>query len=52
VAIAVIAGYQGLAASGGAAGVGRRTTATVVSALLALILLDACFTFLFFELQI
>jgi phospholipid/cholesterol/gamma-HCH transport system permease protein len=46
-AIAVIACQQGLATSGGAEGVGRRTTAAVVSILFALILLDAVFTVLF-----
>jgi phospholipid/cholesterol/gamma-HCH transport system permease protein len=46
-AIAVIACQQGLATSGGAEGVGRRTTAAVVSILFALILLDAVFTILF-----
>jgi phospholipid/cholesterol/gamma-HCH transport system permease protein len=46
-AIAVIACQQGLATSGGAEGVGRRTTAAVVSILFALILLDAIFTILF-----
>jgi phospholipid/cholesterol/gamma-HCH transport system permease protein len=46
-AIAVIACQQGLATTGGAEGVGRRTTAAVVSILFALILLDAVFTILF-----
>ncbi len=46
-AIAVIACQQGLATSGGAEGVGRRTTQAVVSILFALILLDAIFTILF-----
>jgi phospholipid/cholesterol/gamma-HCH transport system permease protein len=46
-AIALIACQQGLATSGGAEGVGRRTTAAVVSILFALILLDAIFTLLF-----
>jgi phospholipid/cholesterol/gamma-HCH transport system permease protein len=43
-AIALIACQQGLATSGGAEGVGRRTTSAVVSILFALILLDALFT--------
>ena len=47
VAIALIACQQGLATSGGAEGVGRRTTSAVVSILFALILLDALFTVLF-----
>jgi phospholipid/cholesterol/gamma-HCH transport system permease protein len=46
-AIAVIACQQGLATSGGAEGVGRRTTTAVVSILFMLILLDAVFTLLF-----
>lgn len=45
--IALIACQQGLATSGGAEGVGRRTTSAVVSILFALILLDAIFTILF-----
>ena len=43
-AIALISCQQGLATSGGAEGVGRRTTSAVVSILFALILLDALFT--------
>jgi phospholipid/cholesterol/gamma-HCH transport system permease protein len=43
-AIALIACQQGLATTGGAEGVGRRTTSAVVSILFALILLDAVFT--------
>lgn len=46
-AIALIACQQGLATSGGAEGVGRRTTSAVVSILFTLILLDAVFTLLF-----
>ena len=46
-AIGMIACQQGLATSGGAEGVGRRTTAAVVSILFTLILLDAVFTLLF-----
>jgi len=46
-AIALIACQQGLATSGGAEGVGRRTTYAVVSILFTLILLDALFTVLF-----
>jgi len=44
--IALISCQQGLATSGGAEGVGRRTTSAVVSILFALILLDALFTVL------
>lgn len=43
-AIALISCQQGLATSGGAEGVGRRTTSAVVSILFALIVLDAIFT--------
>lgn len=43
-AIAVIACQQGLATSGGAQGVGRRTTGAVVAILFSLIVLDAIFT--------
>ncbi len=46
-AIALIACQQGLATSGGAEGVGRRTTSTVVTTLFALILIDASFTVFF-----
>jgi phospholipid/cholesterol/gamma-HCH transport system permease protein len=46
-AIALIACQQGLATSGGAEGVGRRTTGAVVSTLFSLILLDAVFTLVF-----
>jgi len=47
VAIALIACQQGFATSGGAEGVGRRTTSTVVSCLFAIVLLDALFTVIF-----
>jgi phospholipid/cholesterol/gamma-HCH transport system permease protein len=47
-AIALISCQQGLAASGGAEGVGRRTTSAVVATLFALILIDTVFT-LFFQ---
>jgi phospholipid/cholesterol/gamma-HCH transport system permease protein len=49
VAIALISCQQGFATSGGAEGVGRRTTASVVSILFSLILIDAGFTLFFFE---
>ena len=49
-AIALIACQQGLATSGGAEGVGRRTTSSVVAILFALILIDASFTVVFFYL--
>jgi phospholipid/cholesterol/gamma-HCH transport system permease protein len=44
VAIGLIACHQGLAASGGPQGVGRRTTSTVVISLFTIVLLDAVFT--------
>ncbi len=47
IAIAIIACQQGFAASGGAEGVGKRTTSSVVASLFALILIDAVFTVLF-----
>ncbi|MDX2052793.1 MAG: MlaE family lipid ABC transporter permease subunit [Polyangiaceae bacterium] len=45
-AIALISCQQGLATTGGAEGVGRRTTGAVVSILFALIVIDAIFTIL------
>ncbi|MFL5416263.1 MAG: ABC transporter permease [Myxococcales bacterium] len=47
VAVAVIACQQGLATSGGAQGVGRRTTSTVVITMVTLILIDASMTVCF-----
>jgi phospholipid/cholesterol/gamma-HCH transport system permease protein len=47
VAIALIACQQGFAASGGAEGVGRRTTSSVVTSLFALVMMDALFTVIF-----
>jgi phospholipid/cholesterol/gamma-HCH transport system permease protein len=47
-AIALISCQQGLAAQGGAEGVGRRTTSAVVTTLFSLIMIDAIFT-VFFE---
>jgi phospholipid/cholesterol/gamma-HCH transport system permease protein len=46
-AIALISCQQGFATTGGAEGVGRRTTSSVVSILFTLILLDAGFTMFF-----
>lgn len=51
-AIGVVSCQQGLATSGGAEGVGRRTTASVVISLFALILVDAGFTVLFHALHL
>ncbi len=47
-AVAIISCQQGFATTGGAEGVGRRTTSSVVSILFALILIDAAFTVLFY----
>jgi phospholipid/cholesterol/gamma-HCH transport system permease protein len=47
IAIALIGCRQGLSTRGAAAGVGRGTTATVVSCLFAIILLDTAFTVIF-----
>lgn len=46
--ISLIACQQGLATTGGAEGVGRRTTSAVVTILFTLILADAAFTIFFF----
>jgi phospholipid/cholesterol/gamma-HCH transport system permease protein len=45
--IALVACQQGFAASGGAEGVGKRTTSTVVTCLFALVVIDALFTMVF-----
>lgn len=47
VAVAMIACERGLSTSGGAEGVGRSTTAAVVTSLFALVVLDALFTIIF-----
>ncbi len=46
-AIALISCQQGFATSGGAEGVGRRTTSAVVATLFSLIVIDAVFTMFF-----
>jgi phospholipid/cholesterol/gamma-HCH transport system permease protein len=46
-AIALISCQQGLATTGGAEGVGRRTTSAVVTTLFILVVLDAIFTIFF-----
>jgi phospholipid/cholesterol/gamma-HCH transport system permease protein len=46
-AIGLIACQQGFAASGGAEGVGKRTTSTVVTSLFAIVMIDTLFTMLF-----
>src|SRR5690606_21272179 len=45
--VGLIACHRGLATRGGAEGVGRSTTAAVVTVLFALIVADAIFTWLF-----
>lgn len=50
--IALIACQQGFATSGGAEGVGRRATTTVVSSLFCIVLIDTLFTVLFRALNI
>lgn len=51
-AIALVASQQGFAASGGAEGVGKRTTTTVVTTLFVLVLIDTFFTMVFRSLDI
>lgn len=51
-AIGIVSCQQGLATSGGAEGVGRRTTASVVAGLFSLILIDAGFTLVFHALHL
>ena len=51
-AIGFIACHQGLSASGGAEGVGLRTTKTVVGTLVVLVVIDALLTVLFHELAL
>lgn len=46
--IAIVGCYQGLSVSGGAVGVGRRTTASVVTSIFLIILADCFFTVLGF----
>lgn len=48
--IGLIACYNGLAVSGGAAGVGRATTNTVVHAIVSIIFTDLIFTMVFYRL--
>jgi phospholipid/cholesterol/gamma-HCH transport system permease protein len=47
IAIAFIGCQQGLSTRGSAAGVGRSTTATVVTCLFAIVIIDTLFTVLF-----
>jgi len=48
----LIACQQGFAAEGGAEGVGKRTTSTVVTSLFMLVIVDAAFTVIFRSLQL
>lgn len=50
--IATIACYQGLNVSGGAVGVGRATTRTVVQCIVAIIGMDAVFTAIFYAFEL
>ena len=50
VLIGVIACMNGLKVSGGAAGVGRATTGTVVQCVVAIVIADLAFTAVFFAL--
>ncbi|WP_437476048.1 MlaE family lipid ABC transporter permease subunit [Sorangium sp. So ce1014] len=50
--IALIACQQGFATSGGAEGVGRRATSTVVASLFCIVLIDTLFTVLFRALDV
>lgn len=52
IAIALISCQQGFATDGGAEGVGRRTTSSVVTILFTLILIDAAFTVFFYFFRI
>ncbi|MCP4592532.1 MAG: ABC transporter permease [bacterium] len=52
VLISMIACYEGLNVTGGAVGVGRATTATVVKSIVALIATDAAFTAIFYALEL
>ncbi len=52
IAIAVIGCQEGLAARGAAAGVGRRTTATVVVSLFTVVVLDSILTIFFRAVQV
>ncbi len=49
VILSTLACYHGLAVTGGAAGVGRATTATVVQAVVAVIIADLAFTAIFYS---
>ncbi len=50
--IVMIACHEGLSVTGGAVGVGRATTATVVKSIVALIGVDALFTAVFYALEL
>lgn len=52
VLISMIACYEGLNVTGGAVGVGRATTSTVVKSIVALIATDAVFTAVFYALKL
>lgn len=50
--ISMIACYEGLTVSGGAVGVGRATTTTVVKSIVAIIGMDAVFTAIFYSFEL
>ena len=50
--IGLIACHQGLSVTGGAAGVGRATTLTVVHSVVAIVIADLAFTAIFFALKL
>jgi phospholipid/cholesterol/gamma-HCH transport system permease protein len=50
--IGIIACGNGLKVSGGAAGVGKSTTATVVESVVAIIIADMVFTAIFYALKL
>ncbi|MFQ5424884.1 MAG: MlaE family ABC transporter permease [Phycisphaerae bacterium] len=52
VMISIIASYEGLNVTGGAEGVGRAATATVVKCIVALILADVVFTVVFYAFEL
>ena len=52
IVIATVAGHQGFATEGGAAGVGRHTTRSVVLCILWIIVVDMFFTWMLYVLDL
>jgi phospholipid/cholesterol/gamma-HCH transport system permease protein len=52
IVIATISGHQGFATSGGAAGVGRNTTRSVVLSIVWIIIMDAFITWVIYEMEL